>query len=433
MNRPTWDAYFLTIAHAVATRSPCVKRQVGAVLVSDDRAILATGYNGPPRGAPHRLAEARPGFLTVHDNSASDLPADPLLCVRVGIPSGERADVVCCAHAEINAIAQAARHGVPVKGATLYVTTSPCAWCARSIVNAGVVRVVREGDYADPVAATVFAESNVPVLEMKREPPDDAPPGHYYVERLAFIARRGDSPVERVLVKREPEPEATVAEQRDALVQMLKEREAEIGNLELDLAQARASPADVRKLAECMGLPAGGRAMAEISDEIQKHAPWNGRDRCDAFDVAFMAWAAPVLASALNGPFDATPVGTGNALLDELVQRIVALRAELWATHTDLGEKTTEIVSLEAIVEKAKLDVEKAKLDVDASWQEARGLESELNVAKDRAAKVVTRAEYDALWKAWHAVWCVECGSEASCHACAAVMEGMRALKAKLA
>src|SRR3989304_5639362 len=68
--RPTWDAYFLDIAAVVASRSPCVKRQVGAVLVSEDRAILATGYNGPPRGAPHR---------------------DETTCVRIGTPSGEGA------------------------------------------------------------------------------------------------------------------------------------------------------------------------------------------------------------------------------------------------------------------------------------------------------------------------------------------------------
>lgn len=149
MTRPSWDQYFMSIAHTVATRSPCVKRQVGAVLVSEDKALLATGYNGPPRGAPHR---------------------DDKTCVRIGIPSGTQADVVCCAHAESNAIAQAARHGVPVKGSTLYVTTSPCAWCARGIINAGVVRVVREGAYNDPIAAGVFAESGVPVEELPAVP-----------------------------------------------------------------------------------------------------------------------------------------------------------------------------------------------------------------------------------------------------------------------
>lgn len=138
--RPSWPRYFLDIAATVATRSPCVKRQVGAVLVSEDRQILATGYNGPPRGAPVRTETT---------------------CVRIGIPSGERTDVVCCAHAEINAIAQAARHGVSVKGATLYVTTSPCAWCARSIINAGVVHVVSATEYNDEVATSVFRESGV--------------------------------------------------------------------------------------------------------------------------------------------------------------------------------------------------------------------------------------------------------------------------------
>ena len=140
--RPTWDETYLELAFVVAKRSPCCKRQVGAVLVSDDKCILGAGYNGPPRGAPHRTE---------------------LTCIRRDIPSGTQADVVCCAHAETNAIAQAARHGVAVKGATLYVTTSPCAGCARTVINAGVVRVVAATPYADPVAAVVFAESNVVV------------------------------------------------------------------------------------------------------------------------------------------------------------------------------------------------------------------------------------------------------------------------------
>lgn len=142
MDRPSWDRTFLDVAAVVARRSPCCRRQVGAVLVSEDRCILGAGYNGPPRGAP---------------------PRDETTCVRVGLASGERADVVCCAHAESNAVAQAARHGVAVKGSTLYVTTSPCAWCARTIINAGVVRVVAATRYMDPMAASVFAESSVVV------------------------------------------------------------------------------------------------------------------------------------------------------------------------------------------------------------------------------------------------------------------------------
>ncbi len=166
MIRPTWDDYFMSIARVVAERAPCVRRQVGAALVSEDKAILATGYNCPPRGAPHR---------------------DETTCVRVGLKSGERADVVCCAHAESNAIAQAARHGVPVKGATLYVTTSPCAWCARSIINAGIVRVVAAEPYADEHAVRVFAESDVIVETIPKPsmPAREWEPGMPYPTRRA--------------------------------------------------------------------------------------------------------------------------------------------------------------------------------------------------------------------------------------------------------
>lgn len=143
--RKDWDHYFMDVAHTVATRSSCVKRAVGAVLVRD-RCILSSGYNGVPRGAPHR---------------------DETTCVRIGIPSGERADLVCCAHAESNAIAQAAYQGTSIKGSTLYVTVSPCAWCARTIINAGVECVVFQGVYPDPIAAGVFAESSVVLRAME--------------------------------------------------------------------------------------------------------------------------------------------------------------------------------------------------------------------------------------------------------------------------
>lgn len=135
----------MQIAEVVATRSPCVRRVVGAVVVSEDRQLLSTGFNGPPRGAPHR---------------------DETSCVRVGIPSGERADVVCCAHAESNAVAQAARHGVALRGSTLYCTVHPCAWCARTIVNTGIARVVYAGDYNDSIAKQVFSESSVEVCRV---------------------------------------------------------------------------------------------------------------------------------------------------------------------------------------------------------------------------------------------------------------------------
>jgi dCMP deaminase len=188
--RPTWDEYGMAFAHTAATRAPCVKRKVGAAIFSEDHQLLATGFNGPPRGAPHR---------------------DETTCVRIGIPSGERADVVCCAHAESNAIAQAARHGVAIKGATLYVTTSPCAWCARSIVNAGIVRVVREGDYADAYAASVFAESGIVVetLPAAKATPhalaqcDDGRIEAQHQELLAVHAELGEKVQELADIKQE--------------------------------------------------------------------------------------------------------------------------------------------------------------------------------------------------------------------------------------
>lgn len=115
MSRPPWDVYFLSIARAVASRGTCDRRRVGALFVRD-RVILATGYNGSIRGLPHCDDEA--GHLMENDH-----------CVRV-------------IHSEINAIAQAARHGVRLEGADLYVTASPCWECLKVVANVGVRRIV---------------------------------------------------------------------------------------------------------------------------------------------------------------------------------------------------------------------------------------------------------------------------------------------------
>jgi dCMP deaminase len=126
-----------------------VRRQVGAVIVRD-RHVLATGFNSPPRGAPHRTEET---------------------CVRIGIPSGTQTEKVCCAHAESNSIALAAYHGVSIAQATMYVSIAPCSWCARTIVNAGIVRVVYAEGYPDPLAAQVYAESTVRMEQLPK--PED--------------------------------------------------------------------------------------------------------------------------------------------------------------------------------------------------------------------------------------------------------------------
>ena len=143
MQRPTWDEYFLKIAAEVAQRSTCLRRQVGAVLVLDKR-ILATGYNGVPRGLAH----------------CSDAG-----CLRRErkIPSGERHELCRGLHAEMNALLQAAHHGIRIAGATLYSTTYPCVLCAKMLINGGIAKVVTQSDYPDDLAKEMLAEAGVGV------------------------------------------------------------------------------------------------------------------------------------------------------------------------------------------------------------------------------------------------------------------------------
>lgn len=132
--RVTWDEYFMAFAHLAATRATCLRRKVGAVVVRNHH-ILSTGYNGPPKGAPHCKT-----------------------CLRkeLGVPSGERNEICRASHAEQNAVAQAAQHGVKLNEATLYCTNYPCGMCAKSIVNAGIREVVYANHYNDDVAKWVF-------------------------------------------------------------------------------------------------------------------------------------------------------------------------------------------------------------------------------------------------------------------------------------
>jgi dCMP deaminase len=145
--RPTWDEYFLDLARLVASRSTCLRRHVGAVLIRD-RHILTTGYNGAPRGLAHCLDQG---------------------CLREenGIPSGERHELCRAIHAEANAIIQAALHGVSTAGATLYSTTAPCSICARMLINAGVSRVVYEDAYPDPLATETLQAAGVAVAPFR--------------------------------------------------------------------------------------------------------------------------------------------------------------------------------------------------------------------------------------------------------------------------
>jgi dCMP deaminase len=132
--RPSWDEYFMLIAKLVSTRSTCNSRPTGAVLVKD-RQILATGYNGSMPGAPHCLGQFLPdGSPYCHRRALQVADVDKYNFCRAS-------------HAEANAIAQAARYGVAVKGATLYVTLEPCYVCVKLLATAQIERVLFELPY----------------------------------------------------------------------------------------------------------------------------------------------------------------------------------------------------------------------------------------------------------------------------------------------
>ncbi len=145
--RPDWEDYFMEIARVVSTRSSCLRRQVGAVLVKN-RQILATGYNGVPRGLLHCSQRG---------------------CLRdaLGIPSGEHHELCRGLHAEQNAIIQAAYHGVAINGAEIYCTHQPCVLCAKMLVNAEVVAVYFRGAYPDALAVEVFEEAGTQLVHVR--------------------------------------------------------------------------------------------------------------------------------------------------------------------------------------------------------------------------------------------------------------------------
>jgi dCMP deaminase len=147
LERPSWDEYFMTITKMVATRSTCLRRHVGAILVKDKR-ILATGYNGSPSGLKH---------------------CSEVGCLRenLSIPSGTRHELCRGLHAEQNAIIQAANHGISIRGATLYCTNKPCIICSKMIINAGITQVYYKEGYDDALADQMLAEANIQMVRFR--------------------------------------------------------------------------------------------------------------------------------------------------------------------------------------------------------------------------------------------------------------------------
>lgn len=146
--RPSWDEYFLEIANLISSRSTCLRRRVGAVIVRDKR-ILATGYNGTPSRLPHCFE---------------------IGCLRekMKIPSGERHELCRGLHGEQNALLQASLHGVSVKDSALYCTNQPCIICAKMLINAGIKEIIVSGGYPDRMSMDFFKRAKIMVRKAKK-------------------------------------------------------------------------------------------------------------------------------------------------------------------------------------------------------------------------------------------------------------------------
>ncbi len=141
--RPSWDEYFMNVAKMIGARGTCDRGRVGCVIVKDKR-IISTGYVGSPTGVKH-CDEVGHEMHTV-DYGEGDIQRH---CVRT-------------AHAETNAIIQAARFGVSTENSTLYCMMVPCYACAKNIINAGITRIVCEKDYhAGRRSKEILKEANV--------------------------------------------------------------------------------------------------------------------------------------------------------------------------------------------------------------------------------------------------------------------------------
>jgi dCMP deaminase len=133
-NRPSWHEYFMLIAKIVSTRSTCNSRPTGAVIVKDNH-ILSTGYNGAMPGAPHC-------------SDQPDWEGRPFCFRRAhGVPDIDKYNFCKASHAEANAIAQAARYGIAIDGATLYTTLAPCYVCLKLIATARIRGLYYEHAY----------------------------------------------------------------------------------------------------------------------------------------------------------------------------------------------------------------------------------------------------------------------------------------------
>lgn len=163
-DRPTWDQYFMMLAKLAATRSTCLAFPVGTVIVKD-RQVVATGYNGSPSGSVHCTAQGQ------------CYPGLPSCDVSTSLPSRS-------IHAEANAIAQAAKHGIPTSGASIYVTLEPCLSCLKLIIASGIKEVFYETSFNTGEKAVVrdsFINEGLVILKQINIPAIVAEKAAYYL------------------------------------------------------------------------------------------------------------------------------------------------------------------------------------------------------------------------------------------------------------
>jgi len=144
MSRPSWDHYYAKIADDVAARSTCIRHKFGAIIANDKHEIVATGYNGVVRGAPH---------------------CEDIGCIKdeQDIDSGMGHGICPAVHAEQNALIQAGRNSI---NCTIYINAYPCKICARLIVNSGIRRAVISGDYTDKDGLKILEDAGIEVVHL---------------------------------------------------------------------------------------------------------------------------------------------------------------------------------------------------------------------------------------------------------------------------
>jgi dCMP deaminase len=144
LSRPSWDKYFLEIVENVKSRSTCIRRQFGAIIVNDKKEIISTGYNGVVRGANH---------------------CENIGCIKdeQEIESGMGHGICPAVHAEQNAIIQAGKHA---EGATMFLNGFPCKICARLIVNAGIKTLVMSGEYSDEEGLKIINNAKIDLVHV---------------------------------------------------------------------------------------------------------------------------------------------------------------------------------------------------------------------------------------------------------------------------